>query len=94
MWKPSGGRSSDGRHPAGIVRNVWRRYAVPWAAEAGVRGDHEAREPHFGRDGDRGGKVEVVPDSREERVIRDDHCHHAVGVVAGPYGREIGRAHV
>ncbi|KFY64196.1 hypothetical protein V496_03407 [Pseudogymnoascus sp. VKM F-4515 (FW-2607)] len=40
---------------------------------------HEAREPHIGRDGDGGGEVDVVPDSRKERVIRNDklsspHC--------------------
>ncbi|KFY69671.1 hypothetical protein V496_00029 [Pseudogymnoascus sp. VKM F-4515 (FW-2607)] len=43
----------------------------------------------FSRDENRRGEVDVVPDSREERVIRDDHCYHAVGVVAGPHGRAV-----
>ncbi|KFZ18587.1 hypothetical protein V502_04038 [Pseudogymnoascus sp. VKM F-4520 (FW-2644)] len=45
----------------------------------------------FGRDGDGGGKVDVL-DSRKKRIIRNDDCHHAVGVVAGPYGRAVSAA--
>ncbi|KFY56414.1 hypothetical protein V496_06705 [Pseudogymnoascus sp. VKM F-4515 (FW-2607)] len=54
-----------------------RNMMFPRVAGAGVRGDHEAREPHIGRDRDRGGEVDVIPDSGKERVIRDNNCHHA-----------------
>jgi hypothetical protein len=30
----------------------------------------------------------VVPDSGEEHVIRSDHCHHAVGVVAAKWNSQ------
>jgi hypothetical protein len=40
--------SVNPRRPAGIGRNVRGGHAVPWAAEARVGGDHEAREPHIG----------------------------------------------
>ncbi|KFY80306.1 hypothetical protein V499_00824 [Pseudogymnoascus sp. VKM F-103] len=54
-----------------------------------AKGHHEAREPHIGRDGNWRGEVDVIQDSGKERVIWDDHCHHAVGVVTGPYGRAV-----
>ncbi|KFZ04540.1 hypothetical protein V501_09142, partial [Pseudogymnoascus sp. VKM F-4519 (FW-2642)] len=77
---------ADGRYPAGIRRNVRGGHAVPWVAEAGVGGHHEAREPHISGDRDRCGEVDVILDSGKECVVRDDDCHHPVGVVAGPYG--------
>ncbi|KFZ20514.1 hypothetical protein V502_03157 [Pseudogymnoascus sp. VKM F-4520 (FW-2644)] len=80
---------ADSRHPAGIGRNVQGWHTVLWVAEACVGGHHEAQEPHISRDGDWSGEVNVVPDSSKEHVIWDNDCHHAVGVVAGLYGRAV-----
>ncbi|KFY26455.1 hypothetical protein V493_04079, partial [Pseudogymnoascus sp. VKM F-4281 (FW-2241)] len=68
---------ADSRRLAGIGRNVQGGHTVPWVAEARVGGHHEAREPYIGGDGDWCGEVDVILDSGKERVIRDDHCHHA-----------------
>ncbi|KFX89011.1 hypothetical protein O988_08801, partial [Pseudogymnoascus sp. VKM F-3808] len=65
-------------HASGDTVTLLHSDKAAVVAEARVGGDHEPREPHIGRDGDWRREVDVILDSCEERVIRDDYCHHAV----------------
>ncbi|KFZ18775.1 hypothetical protein V501_01006 [Pseudogymnoascus sp. VKM F-4519 (FW-2642)] len=88
----------------GSIRpSTWKQYLLAYPPAAPVPTHHihavgiqkdvqlqtwATASSQFGRDGDGGGKIDVL-DSRKKRIIRNDDCHHAVGVVAEPYGRAV-----
>jgi hypothetical protein len=79
----------DRRYPASVKRHVRRQGAVPWIAEARIRGHYTERESCVGGDGNQRGKDVVVLDPGYERGFWHDGGHHAIGIVTGPHGPAV-----